>query len=361
MNFIKRLFRREKEVTDAAGFWKWFQQNERTFHTAISKEQRINEDFLDLLMSKLKNLNSWFACSAGMYDATTAELIITAQGDVKTFVFAEELVAVAPSIPGWRFTALKPPTGLDITIEMDGYKFNDQEMSFFSRDNSEYPDEIEITLVHNHFSETNKEIITNGAFIFLDNALGELNTATLLDNVQIDTPDSGGSELIPLEKLNDFLNWKEKEFIEKYSGTRHNTDSDSYSILEGKDDRGLPSIALVNQELLGWDAKASHPWMMVLELKFTSVSNGMPDKEIAAELNKFEDELVLLLPDSDGYLNLGRDTYNSRRTIYFACKEFRHVSRTVQQMLSGFRGNVTVSYDIYKDKYWRTMNRYRAS
>ncbi|WP_431216799.1 DUF695 domain-containing protein [Puia sp. P3] len=259
MNFIKRLFGRDKEVTDAAGFWKWFQQRERSFHSAISKEQRINEDFLDLLMSKLKNLNSWFACSAGMYDAATAELIITAQGDVKTFVFAEELVSVAPSIPGWRFTALKPATGLDITIEMDGYKFNDQEMSFFSRDNSEYPDEIEITIVHNHFSETNKEIITNGAFIFLDNALGELNTATLLDNVQIDAPDTGGSELIPLEKLNDFLVWKEKEFIEKYNGTRHNTDGDSYSILEGKDDRGLPSIALVNQELLGWDAKASHP------------------------------------------------------------------------------------------------------
>ncbi|WP_431216800.1 DUF695 domain-containing protein [Puia sp. P3] len=101
--------------------------------------------------------------------------------------------------------------------------------------------------------------------------------------------------------------------------------------------------------------------MMVLEMNYTSISNGMPDKEIAAELNKFEDELVLLLPDSDGYLNLGRDTYNSKRTIYFACKEFRHVSRTVQQMLAGFRGKIIVSYDIYKDKYWRTMNRYRAS
>ncbi|MBS1601146.1 MAG: hypothetical protein JST42_00665, partial [Bacteroidetes bacterium] len=61
INFIKRLFGREKEVKDAASFWEWFLQHEKTFHTALSKEQRINEDFLDLLMSRLKILNSWFA------------------------------------------------------------------------------------------------------------------------------------------------------------------------------------------------------------------------------------------------------------------------------------------------------------
>jgi hypothetical protein len=30
-------------------------------------------------------------------------------------------------------------------------------------------------------------------------------------------------------------------------------------------------------------------------------------------------------------------------------------------MLAGYRGKITITYDIYKDKYWRTMNRYRAS
>lgn len=361
MNFFKKLFGREEKVTDADSFWKWFLLHEKSFHAAVNGQKDINESFLDYLMPKLEQLNSWFACSAGMFDDTIAELIITAQGDVKTFVFAEELVAAAPPISRWKFTALKPPTGLAISIEMDGYKFNDKEMSFFSRDSSDYPDEIEITLVHKNLNEENKDIITNGSFIFLDNALGELNTATLIDNILISASGEEHGELIPLEKLQDFLTWKEKEFVEKYNGARHNTKNDTYSILEAKDDEGLPSIALVNQELLDWDAKASHPWMMVIEIRFKAINNGMPDKNISATLNRFEDELVLLLTDSDGYLNLGRNTYNSKRTIYFACKEFRRASKTVHRLLPSYSGNVEITYDIYKDKYWRTMNRYRAS
>ena len=38
-------------------------------------------------------------------------------------------------------------------------------------------------------------------------------------------------ELIPISKLKDFLTWREKEFIEKYEGTRHNTENDSYALL----------------------------------------------------------------------------------------------------------------------------------
>lgn len=361
MNFLKKLFGRREKVRDAHSFWEWFLLHERSFHAAVNGKKDINKSFLDQLMPKLEQLNSWFACSAGMCDTTTAELIITAQGDVKTFVFAEELVAAAPAITGWKFTALKPPTGLAISIEMDGHIFNDKKMNFFSRDNPDYPDEIEITLVHNNLTEENKDIITNGTFIFLDNALGELNTATLIDNILISGSEEEHGELIPLEKLQDFLTWKEKEFVEKYNGARHNTKSDKYSILEAKDEKGLPSIALVNQELLDWDAKASHPWMMVIEITFKPVNNGMPDKNVSAILNQFEDELVLLLPDSDGYLNLGRDTYNSKRTIYFACKEFRNCSRTVHRLLPNYSREVEITYDIYKDKYWRTMNRYRAS
>ena len=34
-------------------------------------------------------------------------------------------------------------------------------------------------------------------------------------------------ELIPIEKLKDFLIWRQKEFIEKYEGTRRNTIDDN--------------------------------------------------------------------------------------------------------------------------------------
>jgi hypothetical protein len=34
---------------------------------------------------------------------------------------------------------------------------------------AEYPDEIDITIVHKDFNEENKTTITSGTFIFLDN------------------------------------------------------------------------------------------------------------------------------------------------------------------------------------------------
>lgn len=46
-----------------------------------------------------------------MYNASTAELVVTADGDIKTFVWVEELIAAAPKLANWKFTALKPATG----------------------------------------------------------------------------------------------------------------------------------------------------------------------------------------------------------------------------------------------------------
>lgn len=58
-----------------------------------------------------------------MYDKQTVELIVTTESDIKSFVFAEELISAAPVLEGWRFTALTPPTGFhDANIDMDGYR-----------------------------------------------------------------------------------------------------------------------------------------------------------------------------------------------------------------------------------------------
>lgn len=43
-----------------------------------------------------------------MLDNETAELIITADGILKNYVFVEELIDSVPKIKGWKFTAHKP-------------------------------------------------------------------------------------------------------------------------------------------------------------------------------------------------------------------------------------------------------------
>lgn len=360
MGILKKTFNGKEEdqaVNKYEGFWNWFKEHEGDFFKVVKNHERIDEDFLSQLTPQLQEISENFYCVTGMADDNTAELIISTDGIIKEFVFAEEFVAAAPVLNGWKFTALKPSTGADtMGIEMDGHEFNNNNISFFSNDMTEYPDEIDITLVHKDYTEENKDIITSGTLIYLDNLLGEYNTAIMVDVVHVTGPQAG-DELIPIEKLQGYLIWRQKEFVEKYEGLRHGTEEDSYTSIEAEDENGVPVFAILNQDLLNWDAKASHPWMMVVDIKFYGdEKDGLPDEMTANQMNDFEDEILKELPDIDGYLNIGRETYKSLRTIFFACKEFRRSSKTMTALIDAWSDKLNISYEIFKDKYWMTVN-----
>lgn len=361
MNFLRSIFStKEKPIHSNNDFWEWFERNEKKFYNVLKRQGDINRLFFDQLAPKLNELKDGFWFLAGMYDDNTAELVLTADGVVKNIVFIEELAASSPKMENWKITALKQPA--DITrfaIEMDGYKFDKNKMAFYSTDHKQMPDEIDITVAHKDFSEKNRAVITNGIYLFLENALGELNFITAIDNLNITNPKDATGELIPITKLKDFLTWREKEFIEKYKGYRHDTENDRYSGLEATMENGLPLVAIVNSDLLKWDGKASHPWIAVVEIKYNGKdSDGMPDKPTYGLLNEIEEKIMKELKDSDGYLNVGRETVDAVRRVYFACIEFRKPSKTLHGIKKEYENKITVDFDIYKDKYWQSFNRF---
>jgi Family of unknown function (DUF695) len=186
-----------------------------------------------------------------------------------------------------------------------------------------------------------------------------LDTVTLIDSIKVTGPSPDLPDSIPIVKLKDYLVWREKEFIEKYKSTAYDTSNDQFAVMEARDKEDQLVLATINQDILNWDGKASHPWMMFIEIKYDgSKNNGMPDNDTYQLMNEFEDELSTQLKDIDGYLNLGREIYNGVRTIYFACKEFRTPSRTTAQLIAKYKGRLEISYDIIKDKYWMCMNRF---
>ena len=363
MGFIKRIFGGKEEeviISSYADFWHWFKKHEKAFFKTVKEHDKVDESFLRKVTPLLGQLGDDFYCVTGMAGDDTAELIISTDGVIKEFVFAEELVAAAPEIKGWKFTALKPSIDVgSMGIKMDEHEFGSDNIHFYSNDLAEYPDEIDITLVHKDFTEENKDTIISGTLIYLDNLLGEYNTAIMVDVVQVEAPQEG-QELIPIEKLQGYLLWRQKEFVEKYEGVRYGTEEDSYSSVEAEDENGMPVFAIINQDLMNWDAKASHPWMMIVEIKFDGAADdGMPDDATNDLMNEFEDEILKQLPDVDGYLNIGRETYNSTRVIYFACKEFRRSSKTIATLINNSSDKLEISYDIFKDKYWMTINHLR--
>lgn len=361
MSFLKNIFgKKDEPLQSYEDFWKWFQKNERAFSEVVKKKGNVEKDFFNKLFPKLKELKDGFFFLAGMLDEHTVELVLTPDGVIKNIVFVEELVNAAPKIAGWKFTALKPSLDIkNVQIRMDKYLFNNENLLFYSNDSSNFPDEIDISVVHKDFNEEDKKIITNGTYIFLDNYLGELNFINMIDNLKVVGKESAEKPLIPIEKIKDFLIWRQKEFVEKYEGVRRNTENDSYSLLEAELKGGDALIAAINTELLNWDSKASHPWISTVEIQYAGASNnGMPDPATYSLLEQIEEEIMQDLKDFEGYLNIGRQTAKNVREIYFACRDFRKPSKVFNAAEQKYSDKLEFTYDIYKDKYWRSFDRF---
>lgn len=352
----------DRPIKNFDDFWAWFQKNEKTFFKVVATETDIEKNFFNKISPKLAVLNDGFFYLTGMFDDQTAELILTPDGIVKNVVFVEELVNAAPRIQGWRFTALKPALDIEnIKIDMNGVEFSKDTLSFYSNENPAYPDEIDVVVVHRNFRDEDNGRISPGVYIFLDNFLGELEFITTIDILTVIGNDKAEKELIPIEKLKAFLIWRQKEFLEKYQGQRHDTENDTYSTFETElKNNGRKLIAVINTTLLDWDRKASHPWFMTVTINYKGdENNGMPDDQTYKTMDILEDEIMLELQDFDGYLNVGRETGDNLREIYFACKDFRKPSKLLHKLAVKYLNILDVSYDIFKDKYWKKMERYR--
>lgn len=364
MSFLKNIFgKKDYPIKSYSDFWTWYQKNEKDFFYVIKSKQNIQKDFFDKLSPKLGELKDGFFYLTGMFDENIVELVFTADGNTKNIVFIEELVASAPNINGWKFTALKPALNIeDVSIDMAGQKFNSENLYFYSNDLPNYPDEIDICVVHSDMTNDNRQKIINGTYIFLDNYLGELDFVNHIDNLQIINKSEAQKELVPIAKLKDFLTWRQKEFIEKYEGVRYNTENDEYSILEAELENGNMLLAVVNTNLLQWDRQASHPWLAVMTIKYDgNKNNGMPNNTDYELLGSIEDEIMLSLKDKEGNLNIGRQTANNERDIYFACKDFRKVSKAFYETQKKYGDKFEMEFDIYKDKYWQTFERFKQN
>ncbi len=363
MSFFQKLFgKKENSIQTYQDFWDWFLQHEQRFHKVVKQmdHQRIETDFFNLLSPKLAALREGYFFLAGMLDDETVDLVITAEGIVKNFVFVEELIAAAPSIKGWNFTALKPAIqGDGFSIQMEGIKFDASTLSFYPLEDRDFPDNILLQVSHKKLTPANQAVIEGGSMIFLDNFLGELKVATCIDKISFLSPKEVKGDPIAIEKLTEYLQWRQAEFVEKYVGERRDTENDNYSVMTAEFPNGNPLVAAINQDLLHWDRKASHPWMTVVEISYDGDANrGMPNQSVAELLVEIEDALMAKLHDYDGCLNIGRQTAENMRSIFFACRDFREPSKVISDLQKRYESRISLQYEIYLDKYWQTVERF---
>ena len=362
MNFLRNMFSKKENTPDSytySDFWKWFANNEKNFFSSVKSRENIETEFFDKLAPELNKLGYRYYFLTGMKDEHTAELIFTPDGSIKDIVFVEELVEAAPLLDNWKFVALKPDSNIEqMGIRMGDYEFSKENLFFYPIEHAQYPDEVEIVIVHEHYNEKDKQQIISGVYIFLDNYLGELNSLTTIDHLTVVGRDKAEKELISIAKLKDYLIWREKEFVEGYQGIRHNTENDSYSMFEAKLANGNVLLATINTDILKWDKKASHPWIATMIIKYKPANNGLPSSADYEFLNDIEVEIIGLLHDKDGYINVGRQTADGEKEIYFACKDFRKPSKVFYQIQQKHKHKHEITFDMYKDKYWQSFNRF---
>ncbi len=341
-------------------FWAWFLEHEEGFHATISNKKDIESGFINPFFSVLDRFHTGLFCMAGTYGESQVELVITAEGVPKHIVFAEELVAAAPEIPRWKFTALKQASPIeDIAFEMDGEMFDSESLSFYPIEHPEYTDFIDITICHASFNEEKEDEDAGGIFHFVDNYLGELKSISTIDNMEIIGNQHATRELIPIVKLRDFLIWREKEFLEKYEASRYNTEEDNHTSLQAILPNGQPLLLVVNSSLLEWEGKVSHPWIMLIHLNYEGEENGLPSEATFDLLEEIEEAIMKALPDEGGYLNIGRETAEGAMSITMACKDFRKPSKVMQALAREYEDKLDIDYDIFRDKYWQVVERYR--
>lgn len=353
MGFLKKIMGKGTDKKPAENFWNWFVKNEQRFKKIIDKPDKAGV-FLDELIAQMKHFNPWFKALAGPYDDTKYELIITADGDIALFCKVEELVKAAPAVENWVITAHKQPIGMDkMRIDMLGHEFSADNMKFYPVNDPAYPDEIHIVLVHPDYNEEQKNDFQSGGMIYLENALGEVNTATLIDDYEVKGPPGDGTELIPLLKLEEYLRWREKEFIEKYEKLEAVRPGDGYSVLESEDTAGNPVFATVNTGYKNWDFKAAYPWLVQVDIDFKGSDRGLPDKKQMGELQAIEDQLFKHL--SADVINVGHDTHNNRRSVYAYAADYKEVSHKIHEYFDTLETEFEVVFFIRKDKYWKNM------
>lgn len=349
---------RFKNYTD---FWNWFGKNEERFREVVKGRGNVEKEFFEKLAPKLAELKDGCYFLTGMTDPDTVELILTADGNIKDISFVEELVNRAPHINGWKFTALKPPMEADqVGIEMDGYRFDKDNLFFYANELNNYPDEIDISIVHNELTDQNREQIYTGTFIFLDNYLGELDFLNNIDNLNVIRRQDAEKDLIPIIKLKEFLVWRRKEFVEKYEGVQFVEEKDEGSLFEAISETGNPLTAVMNLRMLEWEGKVSHPWIALMTIKYTGGPDGLPIGRDYDKLDEIEANLTRKMKNVDGYLFIGRQIGDDAMEVYFGCRDFRKPSRVLYRTQQQYKDKFDIDYDIYKDKYWRSFERFRV-
>ena len=190
-------------------FWCWFQAHRAELDVLTDTAT----PFWDIALGQLKRLDKrlWFELSKP--SDGVREFIITAEGHRDIFQLVDAIVAGAPRIPGWQFTALKPPMGFDFTTTYEGIRFDPRAMWFLPLDCKSRPDDVGLRVGVPNLTHDIKRQASNAVAVILDTALGERAAALDIQHLEVFTLPASPESLgyIPLAELSGYIGSRRRQ------------------------------------------------------------------------------------------------------------------------------------------------------
>lgn len=134
-------------------------------------------EFRELLLQHVRRIDPILFFEVAPDPSEPREIVFTVGGRAALVPLVEELVAAAPEIPGWQFTALKPAFGFAFTTTHHGTRFEPQAMWFLDLEDAPNPQQISIRVGLPNFTSTTPTQALEAVGIVLQKALGERSFA----------------------------------------------------------------------------------------------------------------------------------------------------------------------------------------
>jgi hypothetical protein len=183
-------------------FWEWFKKHNHEFFTLNKKYKKQATYWLNELKAHLRAYYKFFGFELQWHNDKTAILTITVGAKPVHFKKADDLIAIAPAIPGWTFVALDQPRSMDLLLEdlIMETGIHPQEMSFsFNNFHSHKPT---VTVYHPLCTSENKYLMSKLANMAVYNLLGERSFGNDIGKIEVANLSCGNpDDLEQLEAL----------------------------------------------------------------------------------------------------------------------------------------------------------------
>jgi hypothetical protein len=172
-----RFSRKSKEEQ----FWDWFVRHEEKLLNFEVDQERI----FDKLANALQRVDRDLTFEFGPPEARR-ELVISAAGIKRAFPAVSALVAAAPALERWRWTAFRPRRPVGNPVEFRGKCIYPKDLEFASLDDGKIAG---LHLFLPNFRDDDVTVKMIG-YLLLDEALGEFDVVTRLGFIEMHAPDA---------------------------------------------------------------------------------------------------------------------------------------------------------------------------